>query len=466
MIFVNSTDADVLIYGVSSNATESFWTRIYPGRVRWTGSNMNKIWLVKDANGKNITVFQAEDQTGRALIGASTSGTNRTAQRDISNNVSQPQVLIAQSQRPPIYWIDPKAGTLHRLVGPKVENLLPNVRNAISLAVDMTGEKLYWAEKTGNRTGSIRRASLDGTNVQLVKDLTSVPLYLAVDVANGKLYLINSWKKIQRMNLDGTAFQPNLITNLKAPKGLAVDTAGDKMYWIEQTGKRAGNIRRANLNGSAVEVVKTLISVPQGIALDAASRKVYITNAYGKVQRMNLDGSNYQPNLITGLTAPMKVAVDAAGGKVYWTESGSLRRADLNGENVVDVVTGLGTSASLVLGTMPMDVGAPAAPTAVASVLTQTVLLANYPNPFNPETWIPYRLAVPADVSLSIYAMDGRLVRTLDLGHQPVGDYESRSRAAYWNGRNQSGEAVASGVYFYTLTAGEFSTTRKMLIRK
>ena len=96
----------------------------------------------------------------------------------------------------------------------------------------------------------------------------------------------------------------------------------------------------------------------------------------------------------------------------------------------------------------------------------ETVLLPNYPNPFNPETWIPYQLAAPADVNIAIYAADGKLVRRLDLGHQPVGIYESRSRAAYWDGRNTLGEPVASGVYFYTLTAGDFSATRKMLIRK
>ena len=96
----------------------------------------------------------------------------------------------------------------------------------------------------------------------------------------------------------------------------------------------------------------------------------------------------------------------------------------------------------------------------------KTVLLPNYPNPFNPETWIPYELAAPADVSIAIYAADGRLVRRLNLGHQPVGSYESRSRAAHWDGRNQLGEPVASGVYFYTLSAGDFTATRKMLIRK
>ena len=96
----------------------------------------------------------------------------------------------------------------------------------------------------------------------------------------------------------------------------------------------------------------------------------------------------------------------------------------------------------------------------------ETTLLPNFPNPFNPETWIPYHLAKDADVTLHIYAVNGTLVRTLSIGHQAAGMYQKRSRAAYWNGKNALGESVASGVYFYTLTAGDFSATRKMLILK
>ena len=96
----------------------------------------------------------------------------------------------------------------------------------------------------------------------------------------------------------------------------------------------------------------------------------------------------------------------------------------------------------------------------------ETALLHNYPNPFNPETWIPYHLAKPANVTLTIYAIDGKVVRRLDLGHQAAGYYQSKSRAAYWDGRNSVGERVASGLYFYTLTAGDFTATRKMLIMK
>ena len=95
-----------------------------------------------------------------------------------------------------------------------------------------------------------------------------------------------------------------------------------------------------------------------------------------------------------------------------------------------------------------------------------TALLANYPNPFNPETWIPYQLATPAEVMLTIYDMTGSTVRHLEVGHRAAGVYQNRSRVAYWDGRNGRGESVASGLYFYTLKADEFTATRKMLIRK
>ena len=93
-------------------------------------------------------------------------------------------------------------------------------------------------------------------------------------------------------------------------------------------------------------------------------------------------------------------------------------------------------------------------------------MLANYPNPFNPETWIPYRLAADADVKLTIYDANGRVVRAIDVGHRIAAVYENRSKAIYWDGRNEFSEQVASGVYFYHLSAGDYSQTRKMLILK
>ena len=96
----------------------------------------------------------------------------------------------------------------------------------------------------------------------------------------------------------------------------------------------------------------------------------------------------------------------------------------------------------------------------------KTALLANYPNPFNPETWIPYKLNKAADVSIQIHSFSGELVRTLDIGPKDAGIYKNQLNAAYWDGKNDLGESVASGIYFYTLSAGPFTGTRQMVIRK
>ena len=100
------------------------------------------------------------------------------------------------------------------------------------------------------------------------------------------------------------------------------------------------------------------------------------------------------------------------------------------------------------------------------NIPTETALLPNYPNPFNPETWIPYQLKGAADVTLTIHNVHGQTVQTLEVGYQPAGLYQSRDRAAYWDGRNQQGEPVATGIYFCTLNAGTFTATRRMLVNK
>ena len=102
----------------------------------------------------------------------------------------------------------------------------------------------------------------------------------------------------------------------------------------------------------------------------------------------------------------------------------------------------------------------------VALTPKETALLPNYPNPFNPETWIPYHLSEPADVTLNIYAVNGTLVRTLSLGYQLPGYYTHKNQAAYWDGCNNLGESVANGIYFYQLQTNEISPLRKMVILK
>ena len=297
-----------------------------------------------------------------------------------------------------------------------------------------------------------------------------------------------------------------------------------KMYWTDYD---AGKIQRANLNGSNVEDLVTGLGVPGGITVDTTSSKMYWTDSHtGKIQRANLNGSNVE-DLVTGSGIDFGIALSTtAPGQllvvredvnrdgvvdvqdlVYvmqhygWTGENS---ADVNGNGIVDV-----NDLILVAAKLETVAAAPTARRQVQDLLTveevqqwltearlsentsltyqkgivvleeilavlmateampkETVLLSNYPNPFNPETWIPYQLSEPADVTVTIHSINGSLIRTLALGHQSAGVYQSKSRAAYWDGRNAFGERVASGLYFYTLTAGDFTATRKMLIRK
>ena len=97
---------------------------------------------------------------------------------------------------------------------------------------------------------------------------------------------------------------------------------------------------------------------------------------------------------------------------------------------------------------------------------TQTQLLANYPNPFNPETWIPFQLAQDSKVTATIYDITGKQIRMIEFGHIPAGNYVEVNRAIYWDGRSNNGEFVSSGTYFYQIKAGDYTETRKMVILK
>ncbi len=157
----------------------------------------------------------------------------------------------------------------------------------------------------------------------------------------------------------------------------------------------------------------------------------------------NMGGSN-------GLAAPSMLSVDSIEGLDPAIIQAWIEQAQVEDDGSLVFQAGIANLQRLLASLVPKE----------------TALLPNYPNPFNPETWIPYHLANPSDVRITIYDARGTVIRHLDLGHQREGYYTSQSHAAYWDGRNTVGERVASGVYFYTLTAGDFSATRKMLILK
>ena len=484
----------------------------------------------------------------------------------VTFNTSVDAVIhVAAANRPVMYWID--GGALYRLAGAKAVRI---AASANDVAFDMTSGKIYWIEGTSATTGRIHSANVDGTGAAVVKALTSVPMGLAIDGANGKLYLTNSWGKIQRMNVDGSQFETNLIVGLGNPMSIAVasgkvywtDASGsvryantegtkivrniatgsgalggiaagsNKVYWTEQTGNATGRIRSANLDGSGIADLFSLTAVPAGIAVDG--NNVYWANGWGKVQRRNIDGSKFQ-DLVTGLMAPGAVAIDGAnvatptptptpqppttakskydvnndgtvdnvdvGIVVAATLSGTYQASlDVNDDGKVDLsdvvaisqnVDNSGAAAApalrtrlssvqidriqeqidLLLGMNDRSPGALYTLAYLQNLLAvarpaETQLLANYPNPFNPETWIPYELATDTNVKLTIYNAQGIVVRTLELGHQTAGYYTGRDRAAYWDGRNSFGELVASGLYFYQLETDKTSSMRKMVILK
>ena len=228
-------------------------------------------------------------------------------------------------------------------------------------------------------------------------------------------------------------------------------------------GRREGSIKWVNPKApTEIEKVDSEFRELGGIAVD--NNVVYWTEQtepIGAVWSINHTGRGKK--LLAAESGPVGIAVDP-GKKVYWTTDEKIQSVPIDAIQTV-VTSKEGSIAGIALGGTAAP-GAAGAPSLSPTVSVENTLLANYPNPFNPETWIPYQLSASADVSIAIYSVNGHLVRQLDLGHQSAGVYRSRSRAAYWDGRNTFGERVASGLYFYTLTAGDFTATRKMLIRK
>jgi cytoskeletal protein RodZ len=176
-------------------------------------------------------------------------------------------------------------------------------------------------------------------------------------------------------------------------------------------------------------------------------------------------------NLRTGVVATEKVANDKVSVSAVW--------ANVNRKSVIQVgdkleIALLDKRGTIVSGPFQRTVTTSDIHNAYLSVQMrvgdvrpkETILGQNFPNPFNPETWIPYQLSRNTNVTIQIYNVSGSSIRTLDLGHKSVGSYTTTAAAAYWDGKNNAGEHVSSGIYFYTLQTDKFSATRRMVILK
>lgn len=310
------------------------------------------------------------------------------------------------------------------------------------------------------------------------------------------------------------AFDPLLLEVIDIRKGYFLESAGGVTSFHEgtidnQSGKITG-LSETVLNGNAISGTGLLMSVtflakaggrtelrlsnfrfsddtgqaipagPLNVALVLKGKLIWDVNEDGKVNILDLvlvaqnmgkpTSDNSQEDVnddgIVNILDLVLVAQHIGESQVV-TAPTNFTIYDIKGVNPETVQTWI-QQAQLV------DDGSPAFRKGIVNlkrllallIPKQTSLLANFPNPSNPETWIPYQLSETAEVTLTIYAVNGTLIRTLALGQMPAGNYQSRTRAAYWDGKNNVGEPVASGIYFYTLTASEFSATRKMLILK
>ena len=377
-----------------------------------------------------------------------------------------------QQLPPVVYWIE--EGAIFRLDGGKKQALVEpsDGWTVTSLAMDMEKNILYWTERqTGKQIGRIWSGDLNDRNARELQSITAVPEGIVVDAENDRLYWTNDRGKIQRTNVDGSNFKGNFIEDLGSPHHIALDSATGDIYWTVDNEAGSWSIWRAPLVGNITkEEIVTGLDQLGGIAV--ANDKLYWTEG-GKISCANKrNGSGVKTLILLRGSVPLGLAVDEAGRRLYWTDNGgNIRSLNLDKpiENEVVVRGSSDTPAvAIALGRSSSESipASPAAPSTIAERSVESALLANYPNPFNPETWIPYQLSAAGDVSISIYSVNGHLVRRLELGHQVAGVYQRRSRAAYWDGRNEFGERVASGLYFYTLTADDFTATRKMLIRK
>lgn len=392
--------------------------------------------------------------------------------------------VAVDADRRKIYWTDPKFPPQilrANLDGTDSEVLISTELSPYGIALDPSARKIYW---TNNEAGRIQRSNFDGSNIEnLVVDGFSWFSGISLDTNGEKMYWADSGRGIRRSNLNGTDVETLVVNELAYPIDIAVDVNNSKMYW---TNYKLRKIQRSNLDGTDVEDLLELNRVPQGIALDVYRYNIFSTTVdfatgAGAIRCLNFDGTDRQilfiPNNVmlekTRLYYPLGIAVDPYGGKIYWRDLNPSRihRANFDGTDPEDVITGIHGSGFIALdltqateswstlnhqGLKPTSWGR----------IRGNALFSNFPNPFNPETWIPYQLAEATHVRIRIYDVAGHLVRTLDLGAKPAGSYLSRDGAAYWDGRNNIGEAVGSGVYFYTLGTGNYRTTRRLTVAR
>ena len=406
--------------------------------------------------------------------------------KELKSIMAIPRGIAVDVPNSQLYWTNSRGRIQSaNLDGSGIQNVMENIRNPNDLA--LAGGNVYWTE---SNHGSVRFVNLRGQKQVRVISTGDDPAGSLV-IGGGKVYWTEkvgeSGGTINVANLNGSG-ATELASILATPIGIAVDTARSKLYWTNARGR----VQTASLSGSSIRNVVNGLESPGEILLSnsikaptttpakstttTAGKNKYDINADGAVDDKDVDA------IIVAVAAKITTAkYDVnADGKVDFND---VVAVSANKESAASAPTLLGTQFSaLEVKALQEQIdlliaSGDRSPAAIKTLIylqqliamarpEKTQLLANYPNPFNPETWIPYELATDTNVKITIYNTQGVVIRTLVLGHQSAGYYTGRERAAYWDGRNAFGEQVASGIYFYQLETDEMSTLRKMVILK
>ena len=345
------------------------------------------------------------------------------------------------------YWTQGGNVRFVNLRGQKqIRNISTGTDTAGSLAIG--GGKVYWTEMTGTSSGTVNSANLNGANATELASIQAVPSGIAVDTARSKLYWTNSRGRVQSANLDGSKIQ-NVVSGLGHPGDMVLSNSITAPVASTTTpSTTTASKSKYDINGDGSVDSKDVDAIVVAVAAGLTDAK-YDVNGDGKVDIFDVSavssnrngGAASAPALVGNLNLST-VQIDRLQEQIELLIASNDRSPD-----AMRILVYL---QQLIATARP----------------EKTQLLANYPNPFNPETWIPYELADATQVKITIYNAQGVVIRTLQLGQQSAGYYTDRDRAAYWDGRNALGEQVASGIYFYQLETDEMSALRKMVILK
>ncbi len=366
-----------------------------------------------------------------------------------------------------VYWImvpthaeSPKIGVVtptRREVPKYISTRSANIPKNLAVS----GGKVYWTEETGawqpitaservfipDGRGTINTVNLNFTGATQLASILAMPVGIAVDAARRTLYWTNSRGRIQAANLDGSGGIRNVVTGLAYPGDMVISNSIQAPASTRTT-PTTPTPSQYDVNGDGTVDAKDSDALVVAVAAGLTDAK-YDVNADGKVDI----------NDVVAATANLNSGAAGAPALIGTIKLSAIQIDRLQEQIELLIATGDRSPAAMRTLIYLQQLIATARP-------EKTQLLANYPNPFNPETWMPYELATDTNVKITIYASNGVVVRALQLGHQSAGYYTDRERAAYWDGKNALGEQVASGIYFYQLETDDMSSMRKMVILK